>query len=125
MNNVLYLLKLGSLLILDNFVCVGVVVVGVMLIMIILVMLVMILVWKLLWFVVFFFLMVFGFIEGVYFIVVCVKVLYGGWVFFVIVLMFFVIFFCWNYGRWIKYLYEVSYKISFDNLGVLIFSMGI
>lgn len=73
----------------------------------------------------FFFLMVFGFIEGVYFIVVCVKVLYGGWVFFVIVLMFFVIFFCWNYGRWIKYLYEVSYKISFDNLGVLIFSMGI
>lgn len=102
----------------------GVAVVGVMLITTILVTLVMILVWKLPWPVALLFLTVFGFIEGVYFTAVCVKVPHGGWVPFAIASMFLAISFCWNYGRRTKHSYEVSHKTSLDNLGASIFSMG-
>ena len=98
------------------FSCSGVAVTCVMLITTILITLVMIILWNLPLPISLFFFCIFGLIEGAYLTSVLNKILEGGWVPFALSLLILVIMLSWIYGRTKKYEFEVSRKVSKDEL---------
>ena len=100
--------------------CPGVAVTCVMLITTILVTLVMVMLWNLPLPISLLFFCFYGFIEGAYLTSVLNKVLEGGWVPFALSLSILIIMLSWIYGRMKKYEYEVSRKVSKDELQKLL-----
>eukprot|EP01018_Ginkgo_biloba_P031856 Gb_04121 [translate_table: standard] len=103
----------------------GVAVIWVMFITTCLVTLVMLAVWNMNIIYVLPFLIVFGVIEGVYVTAVLNKVPEGGWVPFLIAVIFLTIMLSWNYGRQKKYKYEMERKLSIEGLHSMVNNVGV
>ncbi|KAL5723167.1 putative potassium transporter 17 [Ranunculus cassubicifolius] len=98
----------------------GVVVSLVMLITTILLTLVMLMIWRTKPIFVALFFITFSVMEGVYVSAVFTKIPEGGWLPFAISLILAFIMFGWFYGRQRKYEYEMTYKITLQNLDILL-----
>ncbi|RZC70212.1 hypothetical protein C5167_033403 [Papaver somniferum] len=98
----------------------GVVVSLVMLITTVLLTLVMIMIWRTPLILVALYFVTFFVMEGVYVSAVITKIMEGGWVPFAISLVLAFIMFGWFYGRQKKLEYEMTYKITLENLAILL-----
>ncbi|KAF9624197.1 hypothetical protein IFM89_008135 [Coptis chinensis] len=98
----------------------GVVVSLVMLITTILLTLVMLMIWRTSIVLVALYFVTFFLIEGVYVSAVFTKIPEGGWLPFAISIFLAFIMFGWFYGRQRKLEYEMTHKITLDNLGMLL-----
>lgn len=67
---------------------------------------------------------VFIVVEGSYFSVVLMKIPQGGWLPFILSMIFTLIMTVWNYGRQKKFDYEMKNRISKKALGLLLSSIG-
>ncbi|XP_024357815.1 probable potassium transporter 17 isoform X3 [Physcomitrium patens] len=102
----------------------GVAVVCVMIITTCLMAIVMLVIWNTNWLFVSVFFTVFIFVEGCYFSVVITKIPQGGWLPFIISILFTLIMTSWNYGRRKKFEYEMKNKLSKKTLGELLSRIG-
>ncbi|KAK9118123.1 hypothetical protein Scep_016216 [Stephania cephalantha] len=98
----------------------GVVVSLVMLITTILLTLVMLMIWRLPFVLAALYFTVFFIMEGIYVSAVVTKIPEGGWLPFAISVILAFIMFGWFYGRQKKFEYETTYKITLDDLRILL-----
>lgn len=102
----------------------GVAVVSVMVITTALMTIIMLVIWDTSWILVALFFTLFMFMEGCYLSVVMTKIPQGGWVPFMISVVFTMIMMSWNYGRQKKFDYEIKNKITKKALGKMITNLG-
>ena len=102
----------------------GVAVVSVMVITTCLITIVMIVIWGTWWPYVLVFFIILISVEGCYLSSVLLKIPQGGWLPFLISILFTLVMVTWNYGRQKKFNYETKNKLSKISLGHLLQSIG-